>query len=243
MKMIASTKVTKAQRTMESARVYGDSAVGLFKHIEVSNESKKPLVIVVSSDRGLCGGIHSSVSKAARRYLAQHPEAGLSIIGIKAKAQLQRDFRENLVISFDSVAKILPTWNEAALIAREILKSGEEFDSIQIVFNRFKSVIAFEPIVLPVPGATAVSESQKINSYEVEGPTLQGFQEFTLANALYWAIAEGYASELAARRTAMENATKNAGEMIQKLTLTYNRSRQATITNELIDIITGASAM
>ncbi|KAJ3054285.1 atp3 gamma subunit of the F1 sector of mitochondrial F1F0 ATP synthase [Rhizophlyctis rosea] len=243
MKMIASTKVTKAQKLMETARSYGDSSTALYKHAETAGESTKPLVIVVSSDRGLCGGIHSSVSKAAKRYINNKPEASISVIGLKAKAQMQRDNRQQIVITFDQVAKNVPTWNEAALIAHEILSSGLEFDSIQVVYNQFKSVIAYEAQTVTVPSLQTFSESPKLSAYEVENPALQSYQEFSLANGLYWALAEGYASEMAARRTAMENATKNAGEMIQKLTLTYNRSRQAAITNELIDIITGASAM
>ncbi len=92
----------------------------------------------------------------------------------------------------------------------------------------------------PTPTATPPAN---LAAYEVEPPVLKSFEEFALANTLFWTIAEGAASEVAARRTAMENATKNAGEMINKLQLTYNRSRQASITNDLIDIITGASAM
>ncbi|KAJ3040693.1 atp3 gamma subunit of the F1 sector of mitochondrial F1F0 ATP synthase [Rhizophlyctis rosea] len=243
MKMIASTKVTKAQKIMETARTYGDSSVALYKHAETAGESSKPLVVVVSSDRGLCGGIHSSVSKAAKRYIANHPQSSIGVIGLKARNQMQRENRSQIVITFDQVAKNVPTWNEAALIAHELLNSGVEFDSIQLVYNQFKSVIAFEATTQALPSLQNFSESPKLSAYEVEGDTLKNFNEFSLANALYWALAEGYASEMAARRTAMENATKNAGEMIQKLTLTYNRSRQAAITNELIDIITGASAM
>ncbi|TPX57883.1 hypothetical protein SpCBS45565_g08128 [Spizellomyces sp. 'palustris'] len=245
MKMIASTKVTKAQRVMETARVYGNSATALYQHTGTSpnEENGKPLVVVVSSDRGLCGGIHSSLSKTTRKYLSAHPEAALAILGQKAKAQLQRDSRQQIVVTFDSVAKNLPTWNEAALIADEILKTGVEFETANIIYNKFKSVIAFDTVIVPVHSYKALLESPKLSAYEVEDPVLKSYEEFTLANTVFWGIAEGNASEMAAKRTAMENATKNAGEMIQKLTLTYNRSRQATITNELIDIITGAMAV
>ncbi|KAI9011248.1 ATPase, F1 complex, gamma subunit domain-containing protein [Gaertneriomyces semiglobifer] len=244
MKMIASTKVTKAQRAMETARIYGNSATALYEHAGTQDqEGGKNLVIVVSSDSGLCGGIHSSLAKHTRKFLAAHPDSQLAVLGQKAKTQLQRDHRENIVISFEQVAKNVPTFNEASLIAHEILKTGVEFDTAQIVYNRFKSVIAFDTVNVPVHSGKALAESPKLAAYEVEEEVMKNFEEFTFANTLYWAIAEGKASEMAAKRTAMENATKNAGEMIQKLTLTYNRSRQATITNELIDIITGAMAV
>ncbi|KAI8816042.1 ATP synthase F1, gamma subunit [Fimicolochytrium jonesii] len=243
MKMIASTKVAKAQRTMEAARVYGSSATALYGHAETAAAEGTKLVVVCSSDRGLCGGIHSSLSKTTKKYLAANPDSTLAIVGQKAKAQLQRENRKHIAITFDGVAKGLPSWNEAALVADEILKAGIQYETAVVVYNKFKSVIAFDTVTVPVYSLKALAESPKLAAYEVEEPVLKSFEEFALANTIYWGIAEGNASEQAAKRTAMENATKNAGEMIQKLTLTYNRSRQATITNELIDIITGAMAV
>ncbi|KAJ3327892.1 atp3 gamma subunit of the F1 sector of mitochondrial F1F0 ATP synthase [Blyttiomyces sp. JEL0837] len=245
MKMIASTKVTKAQKNMETARVYGSAANAVFKHTDTTEaELTKPLVIAVSSDRGLCGGIHSSISKGVKRFVAKNEASKIAILGIKAKAQIQREYRDNIVISFDQVSKNLPTWLEAATIADNIIASGFDVDGTKIFFNKFKSVIAFETTNIPVFSLETIQASPKLAAYdEVEDDILKNFEEFTFANSLYWALSEGYASEMAAKRTAMENATKNAGEMIQKLTLTYNRSRQAAITNELIDIITGASSV
>ncbi|KAI8617728.1 ATPase, F1 complex, gamma subunit domain-containing protein [Chytriomyces sp. MP71] len=247
MKMIASTKVTKAQRTMESARAYGQTANSLLKHIEVAEkETTKPLVIAVSSDRGLCGGIHSSISKAVKRYMAaNHQEGEIAVLGQKARNQIQREYRKNIVIHFDQVTKVAPSWLEASMIADQILTQGLHLEAGQIIYNQFKSVISYEATPLAIHSAETIAAAPKLSAYEIEDEAdiLKNFEEFTLANSLYWAIAEGYASEMAAKRTAMENATKNAGEMITKLTLTYNRSRQAAITNELIDIITGASSL
>ncbi|TPX64366.1 hypothetical protein CcCBS67573_g08430 [Chytriomyces confervae] len=250
MKMIASTKVTKAQRNMETARAYGQSANSLLSHIEVvQKEATNPLVVAVSSDRGLCGGIHSSVSRAVKRYMANHQEASIAVIGQKARNQIQRDYRENIIIHFDQVTKVGPLWLEASMIADQILGSKAEggADKLEnggtIVYNKFKSVISYEATPLAVHSAETIAAAPKLAAYEVDDAILKSYEEFTLANSLYWALAEGYASEMAAKRTAMENATKNAGEMITKLTLTYNRSRQAAITNELIDIITGASSL
>ncbi|KAI9360477.1 ATPase, F1 complex, gamma subunit domain-containing protein [Zopfochytrium polystomum] len=231
MKMIASTKVTKAQRAMESARVYGASAAAIYKHAETTDpeEAKPPVVVAVSSDRGLCGGIHSSISKGVKRYVATNKQASIAVLGMKARNQIQREYRSNIAISFDQVTKNMPTWLEAATIADELLKTSAELDTTgyKIFYNKFKSVIAFETTIMPVYNFEAISNSPKINAYEVDNEVLKNLEEFTFANNLYWAISEGFASEMAMR-------LKNAGEMIQKLTLTYNRGRQASITNELV---------
>ncbi|KAJ3110474.1 atp3 gamma subunit of the F1 sector of mitochondrial F1F0 ATP synthase [Physocladia obscura] len=244
MKMIASTKVTKAQRSMETARAFGQSATSLYTHAEaVEKETAKPFVIAVSSDRGLCGGIHSSIAKAVKKYVATKPDSEIAVIGQKARAQIQRDYRKNIVIHFDQVTKVHPVWVEASLIADQIVTNGFEIDAGQIFYNKFKSVISYEAATIPVYSVETLAAAPKLSAYEYDDHILKNFQEFALANSIFWGVAEGYAAEQAAKRTAMENATKNAGEMITKLTLTYNRSRQAAITNELIDIITGASSL
>ncbi|KAH6562377.1 hypothetical protein BASA50_006539 [Batrachochytrium salamandrivorans] len=244
MKMIASTKVTRAQRTMEQARIYGSVGASLFSHVGTpTTKGDDALVITVSSDRGLCGGIHSSVSKATKRFIAAHPNASSAVLGAKARSQVARECRDRIFMSADGITKNLPTWYEAAVIGDSILANKPEFDSASIVYNSFKSLIAYEAAIMDLPSTKALAAAPKLAAYEFEEELLQNYQEFTLANSLHWAIAEGYASEISAKRAAMENATKNAGDMVQRLTLIYNRSRQASITNDLIDIITGASAM
>ncbi|KAJ3186404.1 atp3 gamma subunit of the F1 sector of mitochondrial F1F0 ATP synthase [Irineochytrium annulatum] len=244
MKMIASTKVARAQRNMETARVYGVAGNALYKHAQTAaEEPTKPLVIAVSSDRGLCGGIHSTIAKGVKRYLNNNASSLVVCLGQKARNQITREYRGNLTMHFDQVAKNVPTWYEASVIAGHVLAANLDTDGGKLFYNRFKSVIAYELETINVYTPEAIAASPNIFAYEVDDHILKSFQEFSFANNLFWAISEGYASEMAAKRTAMENATKNAGEMITKLTLTYNRSRQAAITNELIDIITGASAM
>ncbi|KAF9432167.1 atp3 gamma subunit of the F1 sector of mitochondrial F1F0 ATP synthase [Entomortierella beljakovae] len=176
MKMIASTKVGKAQRAMETARVYGSTSASIYQNANTANlEAENDIFVVSSSDRGLCGGIHSSVAKATRKLIAADTSkvAGVVVLGDKAKMQMSHQFA----------------------------------------------------------------------AYELDDEVLEDYNQFLLANNLYWALVEGHASEMSAKRTAMENATKNAGEMVDRLTMTYNRTRQATITSELVDIITGASAL
>jgi F-type H+-transporting ATPase subunit gamma len=244
MKMIASTKMARAQKSMEIARAFGVTQKSLFGHADTKpTEGGDNLVITVSSDRGLCGGIHSSVSKASRKLIEENPNSQLVVLGDKAKAQLSRIVRDNIKISFNQIGKAVPTYAEACAISDTILKEGIEFDQAIIVYNQFKSVIAYEADTIPTYSATTFVKSGNFATYEIEDDVLENLQEFAFANLIYWGLVEGHAAEMASKRSAMENATKNAGEMIDKLTLTYNRGRQAVITNELIDIITGASAL
>ncbi|CAG8459467.1 7530_t:CDS:2 [Scutellospora calospora] len=229
---------------MEIARAFGATQTAFFTNAETKpNEEGNTLIITVSSDRGLCGGIHSSVSKASRKHIEEKPNSQIVVLGDKAKSQLSRTVRNNIRLSFNQIGKATPTYAEACAIADVILKEKFEFDQAIIIYNHFKSVISYEAETIPVFAESTFSKSGNFDAYEIEDDVLENLQEFAFANSIYWGLAEGHASEMASKRTAMENATKNAGEMIDKLTLTYNRGRQAVITNELIDIITGASAI
>ncbi|CAO3620644.1 unnamed protein product [Mucor hiemalis] len=244
MKIIASTKVAKAQRSMEAARAFGVANESLYTNAETKAlADSKTLFVATSSDRGLCGGIHSSVSKATRRALVEKPEASVAILGDKPKAQLGRVARKNIAISFNQIGKDIPSFEEASSIVDTIKAQDIEFDNAEIIYNKFVSVISYEAQVINAFSEAAFKASPNFSAYEIEDDVLANLQEFSFASGVHWALVEGHAAEMSAKRTAMENATKNAGEMIQKLTMTFNRGRQAVITNELIDIITGASAL
>jgi F-type H+-transporting ATPase subunit gamma len=245
MKMIASTKVNRAQRSMETARAYGGATNELFQSAKTKpSDDSKTLFITASSDRGLCGGIHSSVSKFTRRQLVGDKEAApVVVLGDKAKSQLSRSNRNNIKLSFNQIGKDIPTFFEACAIVDGIRTSGLEFDNAEIIYNKFLSVIAYEATSTPVYSEETFKNSPNFAAYEISDDVLDNLQEFSFANNVYWALVEGHAAEMAAKRAAMENATKNAEEMIGKLRRIYNRGRQAVITNELIDIITGASAL
>ncbi|KAJ2721728.1 atp3 gamma subunit of the F1 sector of mitochondrial F1F0 ATP synthase [Coemansia sp. Benny D115] len=245
MKMIASTKTTRAQRAMNVARAYGKVSNDFVEQAEVKKaDGAKELLITVSSDKGLCGGIHSSLSRHSRKYLADHPEAPVVILGDKAKVQLQRLYPENIKYSFSQIGSTIPTFDETSSIASTILSDKSiEFDNAKLVYNKFVSAIAFETSEIESYPISQIVEAPNFKAYEVQEEILENLDEFLFANSLHWALVEGHAAEMAAKRTAMENATKNAGDMIQRLTLQYNRGRQTVITNELIEIITGASAL
>jgi len=243
MKMIASTKLAKAQRAMHNAKVYGQANNEVFKNAEAPSGGKK-LFIVVSSDRGLCGGIHSSVTKQTRRLLIDgNEDARIVVLGDKSKAQLMRLSPDNLLLTFNQIGKDVPTFADASVIADYITKSGTEFDSVSIVYNKFVSAIAYEAAVMDVVNEEALRNAPNFKQYEMEEDVTKDLTEFSIANAVYAALVEGHAAEISSKRNAMDNASKNAGDMIGSLQMKYNRGRQAAITNELVDIITGASAL
>ncbi|KAF9896101.1 atp3 gamma subunit of the F1 sector of mitochondrial F1F0 ATP synthase [Lobosporangium transversale] len=246
MKMIASTKVSKAQRAMETARTFGASSAAIYKNSNATPlESEDNLFVVSSSDRGLCGGIHSSVAKATRKIIAQSEvkNAGIVVLGDKAKNQMSRSNRGDIKLSFNQIGKSIPTFAEASAAVDTIKASGVKFDNATIVYNKFTSAIAYEAVPITSYSLDALKGSEGFAAYEADEGVLEDYNDFLFANNIYWALVEGHASEMSAKRNAMENATKNAGEMVDRLTMTYNRTRQAAITSELVDIITGASAL
>ncbi|KZT26107.1 ATP synthase F1 gamma [Neolentinus lepideus HHB14362 ss-1] len=242
MKMIASTKLNKAQRAMVQGKQYGAANAELFQNAPPETSTKRRLFIVVSSDKGLCGGVHSSVSKATRREFAEHnldPESPIMVIGDKSKAQLSRALPNNLALTFNQIGRDVPTFADAAGVADLVIKSGVQYDSITIVYNKFVSAISYEAATVEVLTENSLKESPGFKAYEMEDDFTKDVAEFALANAIYAALVEGHACEISARRNAMDNASKNASDMINSLQLQYNRGRQASITNELVDIITG----
>ncbi|KAF7309670.1 Importin N-terminal domain-containing protein [Mycena indigotica] len=261
MKMIASSQLTKAQRAMNAGKEYGVANSEVFAHSSTTSAANTSrLFIVVSSDKGLCGGIHSSVTKATRRAFSGSEESPLLeaetkkpvevdgdspifIVGDKSKSQLSRVLANNLRMTFNQIGRDIPTFADAAGVADLIIKSGVTYDSVVIVYNKFVSAVSYEPAVMEVRGESALKESDGFKAYEMEDDFTKDLAEFSLANAIYAALVEGHACEVSARRNAMDNASKNAGDMITALQMKYNRGRQASITNELVDIITGASAL
>ncbi|KII91600.1 hypothetical protein PLICRDRAFT_38383 [Plicaturopsis crispa FD-325 SS-3] len=248
MKMIASTKLAKAQRAMNSGKDYGAANKEVFENAPADHEEKRKLFIVISSDKGLCGGIHSSVSKFTRRAIndGEHPvdaDSPLVVIGDKSKAQLVRALPKNLALTVNQIGRDVPTFADAAGVADLIVKSGVKYDSVAIVYNRFVSAISYESDVVEVLNESGLKQAPGFKVYEMEDDVTKDLAEFALANAIFAALTEAHACEISARRNAMDNASKNATDMIGSLQMQYNRGRQAAITNELVDIITGASAL
>ncbi|XP_071818223.1 ATP synthase subunit gamma, mitochondrial-like [Apostichopus japonicus] len=249
MKMIAAARYAKAEKELKPVRQYGNGATALYDVAEISplEKTENHLIIAVSSDRGLCGGIHSHISKAVKASILEKEDKSnvkLIIIGDKARTQLQRIFSDKIMFSINDYGRKTPSFQDASNVASALLGSGYEFDTGEILFNRFRSVISYKTTSQPVFPVNVLAESDKMTIYDdVDSDILRNYSEFQLASILYSTMMESNCSEQSSRMTAMDNATKNAGEMIDKLTLQFNRTRQAVITRELIEIISGAAAL
>jgi len=243
MKIVASTKLTRAQKAMVDSRTYGQTSNEVFEQAETKPlEDKKTLLVICSSDKGLCGGIHSGLTRATRRMLEKDSNIDLAIIGEKSKAQLGRSNNKNVVLSFAGIGRDVPTFADAQAIADQLCMLPQEYASIKILYNKFINATSYEPVEVEAYSEEAISQSPNFAAFEIDDEVLSNLREYTLANSLYWALAEGHACEQSARRNAMDNASKNAGDMISRYSILYNRTRQAVITGELVEIITGATA-
>lgn len=271
MKMVAASKFKKAQDQVEASRPYTDKMREMMnalasnvidlasapKLLVGTGKDKRHLVVVASSDRGLCGGFNASIVRDARRLIqslmTQGKEVFILTIGRKAKDMLKRDFGEQLIESFEDIAKPRLTYAIADKIAHKIcvLYEEKEIDICTLVFNKFKSaltqVVTRKQMIPQIAENAAQQESssdQALYAYEPsEENLLNELLPKNIAVQLFGALLENAASEQGARMTAMDNATRNAGDMIKTLRQNYNRTRQAVITKELIEVISGAEAL
>ncbi|XP_029969448.1 ATP synthase F(1) complex subunit gamma, mitochondrial isoform X5 [Salarias fasciatus] len=251
MKMVAAAKYARAERQLKPARVYGTGALALYEKAEIKapeDKAAKHLIIGVTSDRGLCGAIHSGVAKTIKNEIASLTDSGKEVmvvnVGDKLRGLLHRTHGQHIILNCKEVGRKPPSFGDASIIATELLNSGYEFDQGSVVFNRFRSVISYKTDQKPVFSTDTVANSESMGVYDdIDADVLRNYQEFALVNILYLALRESSCSEQSARMTAMDSASKNASEMIDKLTLTFNRTRQAVITKELIEIISGAAAL
>ncbi|GFX97649.1 ATP synthase subunit gamma, mitochondrial [Trichonephila clavipes] len=249
MKMVSAAKYARAERDLKKARPFGEGAKSFYESAEVKGDDSKPgtMIIAVTSDRGLCGAVHSSVSKRVRSMLgeaADNSDMKVICIGDKSRAMLQRYFAKNILSVFSDYGKKPPTFEDATTVADYVINCGFQFERGIILYNRFKSVVSYNTTELPVFSADAISNAEKISIYDsLDADVIKCYQEYSLASMIFFAMKENACSEQSSRMTAMDGASKNAGEMIDKLTMTFNRTRQAVITKELIEIISGAAAL
>jgi len=243
MKMVSAAKYARAERELKPSRPYGEGAQAFYEKAEIAPLEDKPtkLVVAVSSDRGLCGAIHSSICKHIK---AMDGKVAIVCVGDKSRTQLQRTHADSILFQVGEVGRLPASFEDAGVIATEILNSGVDYGSGSLIYNKFKSVVSYKTSEIPFFTPAAIEASEKIGVYDsLDADVLECFQEYSLASLLYYSLKEGACSEQSARMTAMDNASKNAAEMIDKLTLTFNRTRQAVITGELIEIISGAAAL
>jgi F-type H+-transporting ATPase subunit gamma len=268
MKMVAAAKLRRAQENAEKGRPYSEKMNNIIlnlssgisdkenapKLLSGTGEDKVHLCIVLTSDRGLCGGFNTNIIKKAKTYFQKISDEGKTLkiitVGSKGYDQLKRVYKDTIVerISFKDSKTI--NYLDAEKVGKMIIENfeKEEFDVCTIFYNKFKNVITQIPQeqqIIPLKTSEAEENSSEDN-YEFEpdeDEILSNLLPKNISTQIFKAMLENSASEQGSRMSAMDNATRNAGEMVDKLTIEYNRSRQAAITKELIEIISGAESL
>ena len=267
MKMVAAAKLRRAQEVAEAGRPYSSRMQqvisGLAANANKSNapellvgreDVKKHLLIVVSADKGLCGGFNGSIARQTRQEINRLENENKSVlvymVGKKAADNLGREILNKTFERIENLQGSNVDYNIVKGVAEKILLgfADNQFDQVSIIYNQFVNAITQNVVVAPLIPANVVGEQENeslvVYDYEPEqNELLELLLPRNITTQIFSALLESSAAELAARMTAMDNATRNAGDMIDSLTLVYNRTRQANITKELIEIISGAEAL
>ena len=268
MKMVAAAKLRRAQENAEKGRPFSEKMNNIILNLSSSISDKENaskflvgtgktnvhLCVVITADRGLCGGFNTNICRKAKNDFEEVLKKGKTLkiltVGSKGYEQLKRTYGSYVIekLNFKGLKKI--TYKEAEEVGRKIINlfNKNEFDVCKIYYNKFKNVITQIPQAQQIiPIEKPKEEEKKIeNFYEFEpeeNEILEDLLPRNISTQIFKAILENAASEQGSRMTAMDNATRNAGDLVDKLTITYNRSRQAAITKELIEIISGAESL
>ncbi len=269
MKMVAAAKLRKAQENAEKSRLYSEKMNEIISNLKSSitdqssaprllignNDNKRFLCVIMTADRGLCGGFNSNICKKSKEYinnlLKDNREVKIITVGSKSFDQMKRNYGNYIIekLTFKNQREIKVT--DAQKISNKIISMfhKNEFDVCTIFYSKFKSVISQEPIVQQIIPVKNVNNNDRITNdqnYEYEPDQeeiLDSLLPKNITTQIFKGLLENAASEQGARMSAMDNATRNAGDLIEKLTINYNRSRQAVITKELIEIISGAETL
>ena len=269
MKMVAAAKLRRAQENAEKGRPFSEKMNNIILNLNNSitdkNNASKFLIgtgkddihlcVVITADRGLCGGFNTNICRKAKNYFEKILKEGKTLkiftVGSKGHDQLKRIYGSYIIekINYKGIKQI--TYKEAEDIGRKIIKlfNEKKFDVCKIFYNKFKNVITQTPQeqqIIPIEKLKNKSNTKTENFYEFEpeeNEILDDLLPRNISTQIFKAFLENAASEQGSRMTAMDNATRNAGDLVDKLTITYNRSRQAAITKELIEIISGAESL
>ena len=268
MKMVAAAKLRRAQEMAEKGRPYSDKMDVIIQNLSkaISDPSNAPkllvgtgedkthLCVVMTADKGLCGGFNTNICRLAKKYFNEIIKTSKNLkiitVGTKGLDQLKRDYGKYIIKKINFKDKKKLSFEDAEVIGKEIVKlfKNKEFDKCVIFFNKFKNVISQIPQKQQVIPAKKddVAKKDEASSYEFEpeeDEILDDLLPKNISTQIYKAFLENSASEQGSRMTAMDNATRNAGDLVDRLTINYNRSRQAAITKELIEIISGAESL
>jgi F-type H+-transporting ATPase subunit gamma len=269
MKMVAAAKLRKAQENAEKGRPYSQKMQNIILNLTKSindpqnapklligtGDDKKYLCVVLTADRGLCGGFNSNICKLAKinfkKFLGEGKTLKIITVGLKGLDQIKREYGKYVIKKFSFKEKKQISFNEAKIVGDEIISlfNQNEFDKCILFYNNFKNVITQIPQaqqIIPAENNSSDKTDEKTHSYEFEpdeDEILEDLLPKNISTQIFKALLENAASEQGSRMTAMDNATRNAGDLVDKLTINYNRSRQASITKELIEIISGAESL
>ena len=269
MKMIAAAKLRKAQENAEKGRPYSQKMQNIVLNLTKSfndpenapklmigtGEDKIYLCIVLTADRGLCGGFNSNICRLAKnnfkKLLSEEKKLKIITVGSKGLDQIKREYGKYIIKNISFKEKKVISFNEAEIVGKEIIDlfNKKEFDKCVLFYSNFKNVITQIPQmqqIIPAGKIELTDNKEEGISYEFEpdeDEILEDLLPKNISTQVFKAFLENAASEQGSRMTAMDNATRNAGDLVDKLTINYNRSRQASITKELIEIISGAESL
>ena len=269
MKMVAAAKLRKAQESAEKGRPYSKKMQNIILNLtrSISDPKNAPkllsgtgndktyLCVVLTADRGLCGGFNTNICKLAKtsfkKILNEKKNLKIITVGSKGFDQIKREYGKYVVKKYSFKEKKQISFKEADTVGNEIIRlfNQNEFDKCILFFNNFKNVITQIPQaqqIIPVDNKSTKSQEENFLPYEFEpdeDEILEDLLPKNISTQVFKAFLENAASEQGSRMTAMDNATRNAGDLVDKLTINYNRSRQASITKELIEIISGAESL
>ena len=269
MKMVAAAKLRKAQESAEKGRPYSKKMQNIILNLtrSISDPKNAPkllsgtgndktyLCVVLTADRGLCGGFNTNICKLAKtrfkKILKEQKNLKIITVGSKGFDQIKREYGKYVVKKYSFKEKKQISFKEADTVGNEIIRlfNQNEFDKCILFFNNFKNVITQIPQaqqIIPVDNKSTKSQEENFLPYEFEpdeDEILEDLLPKNISTQVFKAFLENAASEQGSRMTAMDNATRNAGDLVDKLTINYNRSRQASITKELIEIISGAESL
>tara|TARA_X000001036_G_scaffold435108_1_gene475708 strand:- start:329 stop:1207 length:879 start_codon:yes stop_codon:yes gene_type:complete len=269
MKMVAAAKLRKAQESAEKGRPYSEKMQNIILNLTKSisdpqsapkllvgtGEDKKYLCVVLTADRGLCGGFNTNICKLAKtnfkKILKEGKNLKIITVGSKGLDQIKREYGQYVIKKFSFKDKKQISFNEANVVGNDVISlfNQNEFDKCILFYNNFKNVITQIPQaqqIIPAEIQEEKKRDEEILSYEFEpdeDEILEDLLPKNISTQIFKALLENAASEQGSRMTAMDNATRNAGDLVDKLTINYNRSRQASITKELIEIISGAESL
>jgi len=254
MKMVAAAKLRHDQRRLENGLPFSRPVLNLFERLPREDKSGPITLLAVTSDKGLCGGVNSAVNKLCRLKILEEEASGnavnLMAIGGKAVAGLKRLYGDRFSATFEGVTKVPWSYTTASIIAERVIAANP--DRLKVANNTYKTMVSYETDAhhtITKSEAMAMDRaefSKAMDVYSFEPAVYEiwdDLHEFYYSAVVYNAYLNSATAEQSQRMTAMENASKNAGEMLEKLGLIYNRARQAKITTELCEIISGASAV